>query len=522
MKRVSKAILIVLAAVIALVVGAVFSVNLFIQSPGAQARIQEGISRALRLPLKIMNSSVTPWGDLRITGITIPNGDADLLEAASFHARYRVLPLFTGKLVIYDMSVESPKIVWPQNAEGKWELPQAGRVAGVAAAEPPGTPAGSVATPATPAPAAGVPARVAEEESPETKPAKKRGLEVIVEGFEIKRGDVELLDAARQPVAAFSDVNMVYTTLTAERIEGTATIGRIEWARMLTFENVRAPFNYTNETVDLPQITGGLGGGTFTASFNLKSTAPKTPFSFGMKFDKVDLARLAKEGNWREGQSTGTLDGLLDLHGNFPRFSRAEGTAHLTLHNGRFHEFSYFEMIGQALQIRQLSDLRLKDSTADARIADEKIHFDSLTLDATDLQIQAKGYSRFEDRKLSLAARLIARNSLIKQLPGIVRDNFATGENDTRYIDFNITGKADKPKTDLLDKIVGKKLETQFDELLSGIFGKKRKDDDKAKDDARKAEKKKKKKDEMPAEDANKPPDARAPDASAGAARETQ
>ncbi|HYR58265.1 MAG TPA: AsmA-like C-terminal region-containing protein [Chthoniobacteraceae bacterium] len=484
MKKLSKAILIALAAVLVLVLAVVFGVNLYIQSPGVQARIQEGISGALRVPLKITNTSVTPWGDLRITGITVPNGDANLLEAAAFRAHHRFLPIFAGRLVISDMSVDSPKIVWPQNADGKWELPPPGQAAAKSAAAALESSPQAVSQPA------------AESKPREAKPKKSSGFQVVVEGFEIKHGNVELLDAAKQRVASFADVNMRYTTLTAERVEGTASIGRLEWAQTFTFENVRTPFSYTAAGLDLPQMSGTIGGGPFTASFNLKSDEPQSPFLLGMKFDEVDLAHVATAAGWAEGQASGTLGGTLDLHGNFPRFSKAEGAAHLTLRDGRFHEFSYFEMIGQALQIRQLSDLRLKDSSADATIADERIQFQNLTLDASDLQLTAKGTARF-DGKLQLNARLIAQNALIKQLPSLVRDNFAAGENDTRYIDFNITGKAAKPKTDLLDKIVGTKLQAQFDDLVNGLFGTKRKkEDDKPKDETKKSEKKKKKKDE--------------------------
>ncbi len=95
-KKVSKAILITLAIVLALGTALLVGLNLYVQSPGTQARIQTELSKALRLPLQLTNTSVTPWSDLRITGITIPSGGANFLEAASFTARYRLLPLLEG------------------------------------------------------------------------------------------------------------------------------------------------------------------------------------------------------------------------------------------------------------------------------------------------------------------------------------------------------------------------------------------------------------------------------------------
>jgi len=490
-KKLSKAILIALAVIVTLGVAAVFGVNLYIQSPGVQAMIQQEISRALRMPLQITNSSVSPWGDLSITGITIPNGGSNLLEATAFRARYHVLPVFTGRLIIHDMSVENPKIVWAQNAEGKWVLPKPERAAAESATVPPDTAA-------TPKPAA--PSAAAETVGKDAAPKKKRGFQVTVDGFEIRHGSVELLDAALKPVATFTDVNIRYTTLTPERIEGVATIASITWAAAGSLEEVRTPFNYTPTLLDLPQLTGTLAGGPVTGSFKMRPAEAKSPFEMGLKFEQVDLAKVARGAGWGEGQATGTAAGILELQGTFAEFARSEGLVQLTLQNGRFHEFGYFEMIGQALQIKQLSDLRLKDSTASARIADEKLHFEKITLDAADLQLSATGVARF-DGKLQFAARLTAQESLIKQLPGLVRDNFLPGENATRFIDFNITGKAAKPKTDLLDKIVGKKLENQFEDLVGSLFGSRKKKDDEKKDDPKK---KKKKKDE-PEGEAPKP-----------------
>ncbi|MEA3213774.1 MAG: hypothetical protein QOE70_6831 [Chthoniobacter sp.] len=504
-KKLSKAILIAVGAVLVLGLALLFGINLYLQSPGVQIRIQEEISRALRVPLAITNSSLTPWSDLRITGITIPNGGTNLLEASSFRARYRFWPLLRGTLIIYDMRVEDPKIVWSQNAEGKWVLPKVEKPASkAAAAEAKISPTAVVASATPPEP-------VRESEVAKPLPTKKKsGLKVVVEGCQLLRGSVQLLDRAQLPVATITDLNINYTVLTPERVEGTIEIGRTVWSDTFVFKDLRSPFVYADGKFDFPQLTGKYGDGPLSGSLQWDSTDSKSPFVMALKFDQVNVAGVTTELGWAEGQASGTLGGTLDLHGSSKQIERAEGRAKLNLQNGRFREFSYFEMIGQALQIRQLSDLRLTESSADIRIADEKAFIESLTLNASDLQLNAKGVARF-DGKLQINARLIAQDGVVKQLPSLVHDNFATGENDTRYIDFNITGKTSKPKTDLLDKIVGQKLEAQFDELVSSIFGSKKKkpddkksddkkvddkpkDQDKAGDDSKKAEKKKKKK----------------------------
>src|SRR6478735_3009535 len=66
--RLSKAILIVCVSLAAVALVAIVAVNLYLQSPGTQARIQEELRRGLRIPLRITSTSVTPWGGLRISG----------------------------------------------------------------------------------------------------------------------------------------------------------------------------------------------------------------------------------------------------------------------------------------------------------------------------------------------------------------------------------------------------------------------------------------------------------------------
>ena len=80
--------MIALGALIGLGAVVLLGVNLYVQSQGAQAKIQQELSRSLGVPLKIRSMSVTPWGGLELSGITIPQtvpvGPKNLLEARTF------------------------------------------------------------------------------------------------------------------------------------------------------------------------------------------------------------------------------------------------------------------------------------------------------------------------------------------------------------------------------------------------------------------------------------------------------
>src|SRR5438445_11610251 len=126
-KKLRRITLIALGVVIGLGAVLLIGVNLYVQSQGAQAKIQQELSRRLGTPLEIRSMSVTPWSGLQLSGITIPQtsstGPRHFLEAKTFRLRVRFLSLFSRRLVIKEVSLIEPNVVWPQNAEGKWRLP---------------------------------------------------------------------------------------------------------------------------------------------------------------------------------------------------------------------------------------------------------------------------------------------------------------------------------------------------------------------------------------------------------------
>ena len=127
MKKLRRVALIALGAVIALGAILLLGVNLYVQSKGTQAKIQQELSRSLGTMLEIRSMSVTPWSGLQLSGITIPQtsstGPGHFLEAKTFRLRVRFLSLFSRRLVIKEVSLIEPNVVWPQDAEGKWKLP---------------------------------------------------------------------------------------------------------------------------------------------------------------------------------------------------------------------------------------------------------------------------------------------------------------------------------------------------------------------------------------------------------------
>ncbi len=480
-KKVSKAILIGLAVVVALVIALLVGLNLYVQSPGAQARIQEELSKALRLPLKITNTSVTPWSDLRITGISIPHGSANFLEAASFTARYRLLPLLDGKLIITEMQVEAPKVIWVQSPDGKWKLP--------------GPEEQSVEKP----PEKPIEAKIENVAKTEKiRPVQKKNFAVIINRFDVKDGAFELLDKDRKHVATFTEVNMIYTKLTSEQVEGTATVGKVIWADGLTLENATTPFSFTSadHELSLPDIAATLAGGTVRGRYLSRAEGDHTMYTCAAKFERVDLDRFFTQSGGDARQATGELSGNFDMRGESGRKDKLTGTGHLTLRDGRFRQLGFFQTIGEVFNIRSLTDFRVSEGDAELHLSGQKILVERILLAATDLRVSAKGTIHL-DKRVNLEAKLAAEDSLLQAIPSLFTDNFVRGEDGRRAITFNIGGTTDKLKTDLVERMKSQTINNQLGGLLSLFGSNDKKEEEKKKkeeEERKKLEKKDKKK----------------------------
>src|SRR3954463_3359298 len=123
----SRVLLMALGVFVSVALLILIGVNLYVQSRGTQARIQQELSQRLGTTLKIQRISVTPWWGLKLTGITIPQSQPgvspEFLTAKTFRLRIRFSSLFGGHLVIKEISLVNAEVVWAQNADGKWRIP---------------------------------------------------------------------------------------------------------------------------------------------------------------------------------------------------------------------------------------------------------------------------------------------------------------------------------------------------------------------------------------------------------------
>lgn len=482
MNRLSKAILYGLGALLALGILALLALNLYVQSAGAQERIRARLSEALGLPLEINRVSVTPWGGLRLSGITIPSGEKGappFLQAPAFIARVPVLSLLRRQVDIDEITVQSPRIVWVQNAEGEWRLPEREKKAvapqpSAPATKPPGpAPAGTIP------PGEPVPPREPAESAPETVPPPA---EVRVGLFAVRDGSLDFLDENREPVVTLRDANVRCTLPARDSAEGHLTAAEMGIRDLIHLQNLDAPFTYDDKGVHVRGATAQLAGGTVTADYTVDPTAADAPYTASGRLEAVDLSRLLQESGGRASQASGQLAGSFELAGSSADDSLA-GKGHLELRDGRIEQYELLRILGETLRIEELRRLDLQEARADFTIEGGVVKLAPLYLRTANLQLTASG-DILPGGTLDLRAQLSIHQKISHTLPQFIEDNFQPSETEPgwRTVAFDIDGTLEKPGTNLVQRMVGSKLEKKVTGFFESFLGgKKEKSDDKKK-----------------------------------------
>jgi uncharacterized protein involved in outer membrane biogenesis len=228
-RKLRRLLLSLIAGLLALAGIVLIGVNLYVQSQGTHHRIQQELSQRLGTPLRLRQISVTPWSGLKLNGITIPQEPGKIvgnfLEAQTFQLRVQFWSLFSDRLVIRQVSLIKPEVVWAQNSSGKWRLPELPpekkTLAPPSERDSSGTTAVSPAAPEAAPPLATAPNEPVPAEAPTPVFTPE------VQRVNLKDGNFTFLDAAGRVIAKFSGLDFRSGFRTATEIEGNAKVEKI-------------------------------------------------------------------------------------------------------------------------------------------------------------------------------------------------------------------------------------------------------------------------------------------------------
>ncbi|PYL85910.1 MAG: hypothetical protein DMF17_07140 [Verrucomicrobia bacterium] len=465
-------------AVIALGAIVLLGVNLYVQSQGTQAKIQQELSQRLGTTLYIRRVSVTPWGGLKLSGITIPQvpaiGATNFLKAKTFRLRIKFLSLFSRRLVIKEVSLVDPNVIWPQNADGKWRLPgwsekaeerkqvAAGQTSRAAVTSPPAAPTAFAASEPAALGAAPetAPTRSNESAGPSARASKSASKSFVPEirRLNVLGGNFRFLDRSGGVVATFDGVKFRSSVRNAVAVRGTAQVKKISLRDSFFLEQLQSPLRYDPEELDLSQISAQAGGGEIAGHFTMQPQAEDSPFTVSVKFSKVEADRIITEAGGPKGIVRGKLEGNFEAAGKTADPNALTGAGEIFLRDGQVQQYSLLVALGQILQIEELTQLHLEQAETKYHITPGLVTIDELILRSPNIRLSASGTVTFNGQ-LQLESQLAINEKIRSQLFKAIRQNFRP-INEPGYfaVDFQVGGSVDHPKSNLVENLVGRDL----------------------------------------------------------------
>ena len=457
MHPIAKPILIAVGGLLILWAAAILFVNIYLQSGAVQTRLREAISREVGAPAQIRQTYYTPWSGISISGLTIPAKDGSkipLLEVGKIHIGIDLASLLQGRLVVKNLALLSPTLAIRQS-EAPAPAPAPAAESDAMIALPvdhlPGDGSGLVQTQLPSAPA---------KTGPQMPPAQ-------IEAFQVKNGRVAFFNTKGAKLLDLDGAAVAARHGGKNKFQGTYRIERATLWNSINPREFQGDFTWESGHLSLPNMQAALADGQVTGQLEW---LPDKSFGVVAQIAAASLKKLAADSGLNAGGTQGSLNAKIALEGTIGEPETFHGTAEVNLLEARMEPIEIIRQLGELLRVDELQMLKLKNAEAVFAIRDSSVIVEQLELTSENLMIDAVGSAAFNG-DLDLQARLHVNEKLRKETRGLIGKNFQPSETEGfSHMPFSITGSLARPKSDLLDKMVGLRIGQDVGGLLKNLL----------------------------------------------------
>lgn len=398
------------------------SLKLWTRSESAQNKLREAISRELRMEIRFERVQTSLRKGLRIKALTGSNPSGSSIQTREIQIRPSLSSLLMGQLVISEVQLDAPRIVWVDPVE--------------TAESPVLPPPGDILKPFQ---------NLAGSNSKERRAPVRR---IVVEN-----GDLNWISNSGKSRIQLDGISLKLEADEQGNGSGRLLVAKGSIAEILAFNALQAPLVLETGILRSANLSAKSGGGQISASFSADLKHSGFPVEVETTAQGVDLAQMSQElPSQRYG---GTAQGALRLRSPSPKWADFSGDGELRVRDGFFKGLALLHTLGQIFNIQELANLKIRDGTAAFSFSEGKILVSSLTLRSDEIRIEAPG-TIDQNTQLSLNARLsVPERMLSNRNIQTFLDRFTPADPDgRRAIDFHVSGTLEKPRTNLMEKIV--------------------------------------------------------------------
>jgi hypothetical protein len=250
--------------------------------------------------------------------------------------------------------------------------------------------------------------------------------------------------------------------------EGEVHIKQGTFLEMVALTGFESSLEYSNQTLFAKHFTARCGGGLVEGSAEW-GMADIQPFTLQLSGTGVDLAVMSEE--LPGTRLSGAAEGALELRGPWVEQKSWVGGGRLDIREGTMPKLQFLKVIGQMFQIQELATLNLQLAEVRFRIGEGSLWLDPFKLNGGDIVFSAPGRVGFTG-ELELNAQLTLPGRLLNGKMGqLLGGRFSAPDTEGRQsVAFQVTGTAQNPKTDLMERVVGGDLGKLVGGLLGGFL----------------------------------------------------
>ncbi len=431
----SKVILIALASTLALFVTALLVGAGLLHSTLMQSRIQEQLSRVLRMEVRFESFRPSIFGATHLGAFTASGVGGDSLSAREIVLSLRLFPLLRGRIVFSSLEVADLRFV---KLEQEVVLSSQG-----AAGKPPESPAKVLA-------------------APQKNPLRDLG------DVKVTNAVVDWLGANGRSKMQLAGVNVSIAPVGDGGSEGELRIQQCNFFETIALTGVETRLVFSDDTLSAKGFTAKCGGGLVEGDgeFGIRGVQP---FTLRLSGAGMDLSAMSQE--LVAVRLSGAAEGALECKGSWVDQASWVGGGRLEVRNGTFPRVEFLQTIGQLFHIQELAALKLRLGEVRFRVGEGYVWLDQCRLDGGDVVLAVPGKIAFGGA-LDLNSQLsLPESALGGKLGQIFGDRFSpTDPEGRRSVAFHVTGTVERPKTDLMERVVGGDLGKVVGGVLEGLF----------------------------------------------------
>ncbi len=443
-----------LGSIILLLAVVIVGINLYLQSDGVKQRLQAAFYDTLGVEANINRCGYTPWGGITLNGVLLKdqNGTSATINKVRLHCK--TLPLLDRRLIVSDIEIAQPKVSLA-DSDSSIDSSDNSPAANNQQEEVVSTP----------------PAQLPENNLQTTAEPRQQPWQVEIKQVRVSDGSLSYFTASGDRLVHCENLMLVSNLEPNFHSKGEITVAKVNYRNVLQFENLHSRYSQTSESIELAEMTAELEGGKVNGRLKLLIDQAPILYESEVKIEGTDIVGIMDFSGLPRDRLSGTLNADLLVHGQVDNWESANGRAHLEIHDGSMSQIEILQTLGQALQIDELVHFDIKQAHANAQIINGVTQVDDLVIRSSNMKVTAAGKIE-SDGQLDLDAKLHLHAKIRKRLPDFAKDNMRdSNEDGYKFLNFKIDGTVSKPKSNVLERLIGQGLENKVKNLLENFFG---------------------------------------------------